>query len=147
VKRGEGGAEDRRDAAIELQNRLKLILEGEPPFGLFVRWKPLGEQPIGWKPDINDGVRMNIRPFLASDLPGGRAGAGVLRWKPNIKWDKDRGKEAGRPKEQYPWFWNWNGKTVDFMGTGKESDGNRWNDCQYTNKAKQAARPVAKGGN
>jgi hypothetical protein len=144
VKRGEGGAEDRLAAAIELQNRLRLILEGEPPFDLFVRWKPLAEQPVGWEPDINDGVRMNIRPFMASDLPGGRAGAGVLRWKPNIKWDKDRGKELKRSKEEYPWFWNWNGKVVDFMGTGKTPDGNRWNDCHYTNKAKQAARAAVK---
>ena len=29
---------------------------------LFVRWKPLAEQPIGWEPDINDGVRINVRP-------------------------------------------------------------------------------------
>ena len=64
VKRGEGGAEDRLAAALELQNRLKLILEGEPPFDIFVRWKPLAEQSIGWEPDINDGVRMSIRPFL-----------------------------------------------------------------------------------
>jgi hypothetical protein len=146
VKRGEEAADDRLAAAIELQNRLKLILEGEPPFDLFIRWKPLVEQPIGWEPDINDGVRMNIRPFLASDLPAGRTGAGVLRWKPNIKWDKDRGKEPERPKEEYPWFWNWNEKTVDFMGTGKEPDGNRWNDCHYTIKAKQAARDAAKKG-
>ena len=66
VKRGEGGAEDRLAAALELQKRLEAILEGEPPFDIFVRWKPLAEQPIGWEPDINDGVRMNIRPFLAS---------------------------------------------------------------------------------
>ena len=42
VKGGEDGAEGRLAAAIELQNRLKLILEGEPPFDIFVRWKPLG---------------------------------------------------------------------------------------------------------
>ena len=85
VKRGEGGAEDRLAAAMELQKRLEAILEGEPPFDIFVRWKPLAKQPIGWEPDINDGVRMNIRPFLASDLPNGRTGAGVLRFKSNIK--------------------------------------------------------------
>jgi hypothetical protein len=145
VKRGEGGAEDRLAAALELQNRLVAILEGEPPFDLFVRWKPLAEQPIGWEPDINDGVRVNIRPFLASDLPNGRTGAGVLRWKPNIKWTKDRGKEPERPKAGYPWFWGWDEKTVDFMG-GKTRDGNRWNDCHYTNKAKQEAREAVKKG-
>ena len=143
VKRGEGGAEDRLAAAVELQNRLKAILDGEPPFDIFVRWKPLAEQPIGWEPDINDGVRMNIRPFLASDLPGGRTGAGILRWKPNIKWTKDRGKEPDRPKAEYPWFWGWDEKTEDFVG-GKTFDGNRHNDCHYTNKAKQAARDAAK---
>jgi hypothetical protein len=146
VKRGEGGAEDRLAAALELQKRLEAILAGEPPFDIFVRWKKLSEQPIGWEPDINDGVRMNIRPFLASDLPKGPKGAGVLRCRPNIKWTKDRGKEPERPKAEYPWFWNWDEKTPDFMGTGKEPDGNRHNDCHYTNKTKQAARDAAKKG-
>jgi hypothetical protein len=42
--------------------------------------------------DLNDdGVRLNIRPFLTvADV--GAKGAGVLRWKPNVKWGKDRGK-------------------------------------------------------
>jgi hypothetical protein len=144
VKRGEGGAEDRLAAALELQKHLEAILEGEPPFDLFVRWKPLAEQPIGWEPDINDGVRVNIRPFLASDLPAGRTGAGVLRGKPNIKWTKDRGKEPQRPKAEYPWFWNWDERTEDFMG-GKIFDGNRWNDCHYSNKAKNTARIARRG--
>jgi hypothetical protein len=147
VKRGEGGAEDRLAAALELQKRLEAILAGEPPFDIFVRWKPLAAQPIGWEPEINDGVRMNIRPFLASDLPlGGRAGAGILRWRPKVKWDKDRGKEPNRPKAEYPWFWNWDETTPDFMGTGKEPDGNRHNDCHYSTKVKQAARDAAKKG-
>ena len=105
VKRGEGGAEDRFAAALELQKRLVVILEGQPPFDIFVRWKPIEQQPIGWDPDINDGVRVNIRPFLAQDLPGGKKGAGILRAKPNIHWRKDRGKEAMRDQTQYPWFW------------------------------------------
>lgn len=142
VKRGEGGAEDRLAAALELQKRLEAILSGEPPFDIFVRWKPLADQPIGWEPDINDGVRLNIRPFLASDLSGGRTGAGILRYKPNIKWTKDRGKEPQRPKAEYPWFWGWDEKTEDFAA-GKSFDGNRWNDCHYTKKTKQAAREVA----
>jgi len=90
-------------------------------------------------------VRLNIRPFLSSDLPSGRTGAGILRYKPNIKWTKDRGKEPQRTKEEYPWFWSWDEKSEDFMG-GKSFDGNRWNDCHYTNKAKQAAREAAKKG-
>lgn len=143
VKRGEGGAEDRLAAAMELQKRLVAILAGEPPFDTFVRWKPLAEQPIGWAPDINDGVRINIRPFLAADLPGGRNGAGVLRWKPNIKWDKDRGKEPQRSKAEYPWFWGWDEKTEDFMG-GKDFDGNRHNACHYTTKPSKL--PVSRRG-
>ncbi len=145
VKRGEGGAEDRLAAAMELQKRLQAILGGEPPFDLFIRWKPLAGQPIGWEPDINDGVRMNIRPFLASDLPSGRKGAGVLRYRPNIKWTKDRGKEPQRAKAEYPWFWGWDEKTEDFLG-GKSFDGNRHNACHYSNKVKQTARDVAKTG-
>ena len=46
VKRGEGGAENRLVAALGLQKRLVAILEGEPPFDLFVRWKPIEEQSI-----------------------------------------------------------------------------------------------------
>ena len=143
VRREEGGAEDRLAAALELQKRLGAILAGEPPFDIFVRWKPLASQPLGWEPDINDGMRINIRPFLASDLPIGRKGAGILRWKPNIKWTKDRGKEPQRPKAEYPWFWAFDPEdadhATDFAG-GAKFDGNRWNACHYTNKAKQAAR-------
>ncbi len=129
VKRGIQGAEDRLAAALELQKRLVDILKGEPPFDIFVRWKPMEKQPIGWEPDINDGVRMNIRPFMASDIPGGRKGAGILRWKPSIRWGKDRGKEPKRPQEQFPWFWE-DGKFT----------GNRVNDVHFTNEEKRKAR-------
>ena len=144
VTRSEGGAEDRLAAALELQKRLKLILEGEPPFDIFVRWKALEEQPIGWNPDTDDGVRLNIRPFMADDLSGGRKGAGILRLKPNIHWRKDRGKEPARNRDCFPWFWSCpgNGSTperTDFPG-GAHFDGNRWNDLHYTTTAKHAAR-------
>jgi len=72
------------------KEKLELILEGEAPYDIFVRWKTLEEQPIGWDPDLNDGVRLNIRPFIEAD---------VLRKKPNIKWGIDRGKN---PKGS-PW--------------------------------------------
>jgi hypothetical protein len=139
VAHGEAGADDRLAAALELQGELKKIVAGEPPYDLFVRWKALPRQPIGWDPDINDGVRLNIRPFLAAALSRGKTGAGVLRAKPNIKWEKDRGKEPARPKEDFPWFWKWDEKTVDFTGNG-EFDGNRWNDCHYTTAFKLTAR-------
>ena len=169
VHRGEDGADDRLAAALGLQRRLERILEGEPPVDLFVRWKPIHEQPIGWEPDINDGVRLNIRPFMAEDIPGGKKGAGVLRAKPKIAWKKDRGKEVLkpvkrskppwvqdnevtdvdestelRPREEYPWFWNCPGDgpragCTDFLG-GAGFDGNRWNDLHYTNAMKSVAR-------
>ena len=132
------GAEDRLIAAETLQAELKAILAGEPPYDLFVRWKPLHAQPIGWEPDINDGVRLNIRPFLlAKDVA--RKGAGILRFKPTVKWDKDRGKEPERLKADFPWFWTWDEATTDFPG-GSAFDGNRWNDCHYTSASKRAAR-------
>jgi len=146
VKRGEGGAEDRLAAALELQTRLEAILAGEPPFDLFIRWKPLAQQAIGWEPDINDGVRMNIRPFLASDLPAGRAGAGVLRSKPKIKWDKDRGKEPKRPIAEFPWFWRWDG-SLDYAGGPLAGfTGERFNECHYTTVFKRRARQSGREG-
>jgi hypothetical protein len=139
VGAGEAGSDARLQAAKQLQARLKLILEGNPPYDIFVRWKPLSKQAIGWHPDINDGVRLNIRPFLAQDIPGGKRGAGILRTKPNIKWEKDRGKEPVRDKKDFPWLWSWDEEKQDFAGVGKEPDGNRWNDCHYTNEFKQGA--------
>lgn len=77
------GAEARLTAALELKRKLELILDGEQPYDIYVRWKDPHEQPIGWEPDLNDGVRLNIRPFVT---------AGVLRTPFNIHWKKDRGK-------------------------------------------------------
>jgi hypothetical protein len=76
------GAEARLTAALALQRKLEAILVGERPLDIYVRWKPLHEQPIGWEPDLNDGVRLNVRPFVE---------AGVLRAPFNIHWRKDRG--------------------------------------------------------
>lgn len=126
---------------------------GAAPAGaahLFVRWKPLAEQPVGWTPDSNDGVRLNLRPFLSAELArGGRAGAGVLRWKPNVAWGKDRGKEPTtlRLRDDSPSFWSCPGsgtinERIDFRG-GEVFDGNRWNDMHYTNAVKRAARAAA----
>jgi hypothetical protein len=142
VAAGEAGSDARLQAARQLQATLKLILEGEPPYDIFVRWKPLARQAIGWQPDLNDGVRMNIRPFMANDLPGGKKGAGILRVKPgsSLHWKKDRGKEPVRAKAAFPWFWGWDEQTQDFTGAGKEPDGNRCNDCHYSNDFKRRAR-------
>ena len=143
VKNDKPNAHKLLKAAKDLQADLLKILEGEAPHDIFARWKPLHEQSIGWNPDINDGVRLNIRPFLTvRDV--GKKGAGVLRWKPNIKWDKDRGSEPERPKAQFPWFWyclpeDKPEHVTDFAG-GAEFTGERWNNLHYTLAAKKAAR-------
>jgi very-short-patch-repair endonuclease len=108
VRDGLDGAQIRLAAAQDLKRRLELILEGEfdgkVGFDIFVRWKPLAEQPIGWNPDLNDGVRLNIRPFMT---------AGVLRHnkkpKLNIGWDKDRGKDV----ESAPWYGVFKGERIN----------------------------------
>ena len=89
-KNDESGAEGLLSAALKLKEKLEAILHGEAPYDIFVRWKPLEQQPIGWEPDLNDGVRLNIRPFVE---------AGVLRNKFNVKWGIDRGKNPPRS----PW--------------------------------------------
>jgi hypothetical protein len=117
VRGGIDGAQLRLAAAQDLKRRLELILEGGPPYDIFVRWKLLAEQPIGWNPDLNDGVRLNIRPFMTAE---------VLRHnkkpKLNITWDKDRGKDV----ESAPWF--------------KTFGGDRINDHHLTVAEKKAAR-------
>jgi hypothetical protein len=139
-KRGVEGAELRIAAAEHLKEQLERILDGEPPYDIFVRWKPLHEQPMGWEPDINDGVRINIRPFMvARPLNAKSKNASLLRVIPNIKWDKDRGKEPLQSKEDFPWFWSWDQQTQDFDG-GKAFDGNRWNNLHYTRAIKEKAR-------
>ena len=120
-KNGIDGAEERLAAAETLKKSLERILNGEAPYDIFVRWKSLAEQPIGWHPDLNDGVRLNIRPFMtAPDIR--KKGAGVLRDKPNINWNKDRGKDV----ESAPWY--------------HEFQGDRINDHHLSLAEKQAAK-------
>jgi hypothetical protein len=117
IRNGVDGAQEKLAAAENLKKRLELIQQGEPPYDIFVRWKPLEEQPLGWNPDLNDGVRLNIRPFMTAE---------VLREnkKPrlNIEWKKDRGKDVASA----PWF--------PLFG------GDRINDHHLTRAEKEAAR-------
>lgn len=124
---GEDGAQERLAAAEALKRELEAILEGEPPYDIFVRWKSLSEQPIGWMPDLNDGVRLNIRPFLnARDVS--KKDAGILRWKPNIHWKKDRGADV----ETAAWY------TLGLEYDGKQGD--RINDHHLSLAEKRKAR-------
>lgn len=114
--------------AEALKVQLEAIAQGEKPFDIFVRWKPLAQQPIGWEPDLNDGVRMNIRPFVE---------AGVLRIpraKLGIKWEADRGKDVASA----PWF--------KLGPTYGEPEGTRINDHHLSLAEKQAAREKAATG-
>lgn len=124
---GEDGAQERLAAAEALKKELEAILEGEKPYDIFVRWKSPAEQSIGWNPDLNDGVRLNIRPFLyARDVS--KKDAGILRWAPNIKWTKDRGKDV----ESAPWY------TLGLQYG--EGEGARINDHHLSLAQKRAAR-------
>ena len=89
VASGLDGAPQRLAAAQALKKKLEAILEGEAPYDIFVRWKLLAEQPIGWNPDLKDGVRLNIRPWMTASVLRHNKGP-----KLNIKWDKDRGKDV-----------------------------------------------------
>jgi hypothetical protein len=141
---GEAGAEERLIAAEHLRGELTKIIEGEPPYDIFVRWKPLYLQPIGWEPDIDDGVRLNIRPFLAArPKNSGRRDGCVLRVTPRVKKHAgaDRGAEPRREKEDFPWFWAEGDDVaeIDFVG-GPQLKGHRYNDFHYTRAFKQRAR-------
>lgn len=126
------GAQEKLAAAEALKKRLELILAGEAPYDIFVRWKPIEEQPIGWTPDLNDGVRLNIRPFLSvSDV--GKRGAGVLRDKPkSLHWEKDRGSDV----PSAPWY------ELALQYGGKVGD--RINDHHLSLDDKREAREKAK---
>ncbi|MBV9374520.1 MAG: hypothetical protein JO320_05605 [Alphaproteobacteria bacterium] len=85
------GDDPRVEAARILQDKLARILEGEKPYDIFARWKPLERQPLGWEPDLDDGVRLNIRPFIE---------ARVLAHVPNVRYTVDRGKDV----PSAPWY-------------------------------------------
>ncbi|TBG63287.1 SAM-dependent methyltransferase [Rhizobium leguminosarum] len=91
----------RYEKGRELQQMLEKVLEGDAPYDIFVRWKSLAEQPLGWDPDLDDGVRMNIRPFME---------AGILREQPRgIKWTKDRGNDV----PSAPWYHVFKGERIN----------------------------------
>ncbi len=128
VANGVEGSDARLVAAEHLQGELKKILEGKAPYDIFVRWKPLNEQPIGWEPDLNDGVRVNIRPWITAAKLYKATKPGILRVTPKIKYGKDRGKEPRRDPSDFPWY---AGST------------DRNNDIHLSLKEKRAAREGA----
>ena len=119
------GADTRLAAAEHLQKELRQILEGSAPYDIFVRWKPLSEQAVGWEPDSNDGVRVNIRPWITAARLYKASKPGILRVQPNIKYTKDLGKESPRDPKDFPWF---------------KSSADRLNDHHLTLEEKKRAR-------
>jgi hypothetical protein len=115
------GAGERLAAARALRAKLLDIEKGEKPFDVFVRWKPIEAQPLGWEPDLDDGVRQNIRPWVK---------AGVLRKQPKIKWDKP---DRGTDPPSAPWYDAWTEK------------GQRRNDHHLTLAEKQRVRDEVTG--
>lgn len=140
TENGVDGAQEKLSAAEALKKRLELILAGEAPYDIFVRWKPIEEQPIGWNPDLNDGVRLNIRPFVLSEDVKVKD-AGVLRDRvttrdPKTKelklWSKDRGSDVSSA----PWY----ELALQYGG----NVGDRINDHHLTLVEKRAARERAR---
>ena len=56
---------DRKLLELEdFRDRLERIQEGKDREArIHVRWKKPDDQPRGWQPDINDGVKINIAPW------------------------------------------------------------------------------------
>ena len=117
------------------RGKLAAILDGEAPLDIFVRWKPIKDQAQGWHPDVNDGIRQNIRPFLLSGDVGKR-GAGLFRAVPLKLKDSDRGNEPTRPKQEYPWFWCEDEPGTDPVGD-EDFVGTRWNNVHLTLEKKK----------
>ncbi len=88
----------RYEKGRELQQKLEKILAGEEPYDIFVRWKSLSRQPLGWDPDLDDGVRQNIRPFINAGL--------LTHDLSKILKDKDRGRDG----VSAPWYDRFNGE-------------------------------------
>ena len=123
ARAGAEGQTAREERARVLQQKLTAILQGEVPHDIFVRWKPLGRQPVGWTPDLDDGVRLNIRPFMQAE---------VLREQPRgIAWGKDRGTDVASA----PWY----GLALSYG----EKPGTRINDHHLSLAEKQATRARA----
>lgn len=125
VDAGNGDAVLKLAKAEALKDKLESILTGEQPYDIFVRWKPLQLLPLGWDPDINDGVRMNIRPFVQAEV------LRIPRNKIGIKWEADRGKDV----TSAPWY--------KLGPTYGEPEGTRINDHHTTLTEKQEARTKA----
>jgi len=76
---------------------------------------------------------MTARPYNAKSKSGSIPGS-----TPKVKWGPkaDPGKAPSRLKEEFPWLWSRDGRTVDFCGA--------WNDFHYTRAFQEEARARSK---
>ena len=86
-----------------------MILEGENPYDIFVRWET-AERAVN---RLEPGPQRRHTPqhaFRFSPCPtSARKGAGVLRDKPKINWNKDGGKDL----ESTPWYHMFKGDRIN----------------------------------
>ncbi len=118
----EDGAPGTLPAAEALKEKAGVILEGEAPTTSRAL-ETTRKSAHRWDRISTTAVRLNIAPSSRADV--GKRGAGVLRDKPNINWNKDRGKDV----ESAPWY--------------HVFDGDRINDHHLTLAEKRAAREAA----
>ena len=113
ITSGVDGAQERLAAAEGLKKKLELILEGESPYDIFVRWKTLGKSsPSAGTLTSTTACVSTFRPFLTVPDVGKKGALASCATDPNIKWNKDRGKDVesaplvsliqGRPHQRPP---------------------------------------------
>ena len=64
IASGVDGAKEHLTAAEKFKKKLEMILQGDSSHNIFLCWKLLENQSIGWEPDLNDGIHLKIRPFF-----------------------------------------------------------------------------------
>ncbi|MDR1314562.1 MAG: hypothetical protein LBQ12_12950 [Deltaproteobacteria bacterium] len=111
ISNKEPGAKARQESAKGLMKRINFIMHGDAPLDVFVRWKTFDEQPTSFCPDVDDGVRVNIRPFAIPYVwVGIKKSSGILRDKVNLDWNSD---EGDFPPTSEPWNTLFKGERVN----------------------------------
>ncbi len=75
-KAEEVAAFDEQLAGIE-EGRQEGVEGGDRDYRILTPWKSPAERPRGWNPDIDDGVKVNIAPFVRAGVLRTKAGLGV----------------------------------------------------------------------
>jgi hypothetical protein len=74
----------------------------------------LAEQPIGWNPDLIDGVRLNLRPFMTAEvLPFNKKPKLNIDFQGDGKKPGKDAKDRGKDAESAPWFETFKGERIN----------------------------------